>query len=132
MIQTSPRKKFLKDSLAALSRHELLFILLDEIPSIENGVKVEFLDREAIRAKGPILFLERTSSPILPMFIGQDEKNHFKIFVEEPFEIEKKGTDLENMDKNINGLSNIVEHFVKRYPFQWGGWLNRKMVPGDG
>jgi len=126
MIETSPGKRFLRESLAAIGRNELLFILLDEIVAPENGVKVKFLGRDAIRARGPILFLERTSSPILPMFIAQDEKKQFRIFVEEPFEIAKEGSAQENMIRNITGLSTIVECFVKKYPMQWGGWLNKK------
>lgn len=126
MIETSPGKQFLRESLAALKRNELLFIMLDEIVDREKGVKVKFLNREVGRAKGPILFLERTSSPILPMFILQDDQKHLKIFIEQPFEIEKGGSAEENMAKNITGLSKIIESFVIRNPFQWGGWLNRK------
>jgi len=130
MIQTSPGKQFLKESLGALKRNEILFFLLDEMVAEKNGVKVRFLNRDVVRAKGPILFLERTSSPILPMFIVQDEKRHFKIFIEKPFEIIRAGSDDENMVKNIAGLTNVIEHYVKQYPFQWGGWFNKRWALG--
>jgi KDO2-lipid IV(A) lauroyltransferase len=130
MIQTSPGKQFLKESLGALKRNELLFFLLDEVVAKENGIKVKFLNRDVVRAKGPILFMERTSSPILPMFIVQDEQKHFKIFIKGPFEIIKGGSVQENMVKNISGLTNIIEHFVTQYPFQWGGWFNKRWALG--
>lgn len=126
MIQTSPGKQFLKESLAALKRNELLFFLLDEVVAKDNGVKVTFLNREVMRAKGPVLFLERTSSPILPMFILQDEKKHFKIHIGQPFEIQKGSDARDNMAANIAGLTNIIEYFVNQYPFQWGGWFNKR------
>ncbi len=126
MIQTFPGKQFVRESLAALKRNELLFILLDEVVPQEEGVKVRFFNHEVIRATGPVLFFERTSSPVLPMFIAQDERKHFKIFIEQPFEIEKGGNPQENTVKNIAGLTNIIEHFVDQYPFQWGGWFNRR------
>ena len=132
MIQTSPGKQFVKKSLAALKRNELLFILLDEVVPQQNGVKVRFLNREVVRASGPVLFFERTSSPILPMFIVQDERKHFKIFIEQPFKMEKGSNPQENMAKNITGLTNIVEHFVDQYPFQWGGWFNRRWAYSSG
>ena len=113
-------KQFVKKSLEALKRNELLFILLDEIAPQQKGVKVKFLNREVIRAEGPVLFFERTSSPILPMFIAQDERKHFKVFIEQSFEIYKGSSVQKNMVKNIAGLSNIVERFVNRYPLQWG------------
>jgi KDO2-lipid IV(A) lauroyltransferase len=132
MIQTSPGKAFVKKSFAALKRNELLFFLLDEVVAKDNGVKVKFFNREVIRATGPILFFERTSSPILPMFIAQDERKHFKIFIKEPFKIEKGGKPLENMVKNVAGLTSIVEPFVSQYPFQWGGWFNKRWAYGEG
>ena len=130
MIQTSPGKQFVKESLGALKRNELLFILLDEVVAKENGVKVKFLNREVIRARGPVLFFERTSSPVLPMFIVKDERKHFKVFIEQPFEIDKGSIPQENMVNNIAGLTHIVEHFVNQYPFQWGGWFNRRWAMG--
>ena len=126
MIQTFPAKKFFKESLEALKRNELLFFLLDEVVAKENGVKVKFLNRDVIRAKGPVLFFERTSSPIVPMFVVQDERKHFKVFINKPFEIIKGGSDQENMVNNVEGLTKIVEYYVKQYPFQWGGWFNKR------
>jgi len=130
MIQTSPGKKFVRESLAALKRNELLFILLDEVVAKEDGVKVKFLNREVIRARGPVLFFERTSAPVLPMFIVKDEKKHFKVFIEQPFEIDKGNSVAVNMEKNIAGLTRIVERFVDQYPFQWGGWFNKRWAWG--
>jgi lauroyl/myristoyl acyltransferase len=106
--------------------------LLDEVVAIENGVRVKFLNRDVMRAKGPILFLERTSSPIIPMFIVQDEKKHFKIFIDQPFEIIKAANPAESMVKNIAGLTKIVEKYVIQYPFQWGGWFNKRWASGGG
>jgi KDO2-lipid IV(A) lauroyltransferase len=131
MIQTSPGKSFVKKSLEALKRNELLFFLFDEAVPQKDGVKVRFLNREAIRATGPILFFERTSSPILPIFIAQDERKHFKIFIKQPFKIEEGSNPRENMVKNVAGLTGIIEHFVNQYPLQWGGWFNKKWAYGE-
>jgi len=126
MIQTSPGKKFFRESLGALKRNELLFFLLDEVVAPENGVKVKFFNRDVARATGPMLFFERTSSPVLPMFIVKDEKKRFNIFIKGPFEVIKENGPQENMVKNIAGLTNIIEYYVSRYPFQWGGWFNKR------
>lgn len=126
MIETSPKKEFLRGSLKALKRNELLFILLDEVVPQEGGVEVRFFNSNVSRAAGPMLFLERTGSPILPMFIAQEDNNGFRIFIEKPFEIYTGGTKEENTVKNIAGLTNIIEDFVRRYPLQWGGWLNKR------
>ena len=58
------------------------------------------------------------------MFIVQDERKHFKIFIEHPFDFIKGGTAPEDMVKNIAGLTKIVEYYVNQYPLQWGGGFN--------
>ncbi len=126
MVPTSPGKQFLKTTIGALKRNEILFFLLDEVVTSDNGVKVKFFNREVMRAKGPVLFMERTLSPILPMFIVQDKKRHFKVFIDPPFEIIKSGTAHENMVQNIAGLTKVIENYVSRYPYQWGGWFNKR------
>ncbi len=130
MIQTSPKKEFFRESLGALKRNELLFILLDEVVSKEGGVAVKFFNSDVSRAAGPMLFLERTGASILPMFIVQDEKHDFRIFIEKPFKVYTGGTKEENVIINITGLTNIIEGFVRLYPLQWGGWLNKRWAYG--
>jgi Kdo2-lipid IVA lauroyltransferase/acyltransferase len=130
MIPTSPGKQFLKESLGALKRNELLFFLLDEIADQQKAVKVKFLNREVTRATGPFLFFERTFSPILPMFIVQDERKHFRIFIEQPLEIYKGSDKWKNMENIIVGINGVLECFVYGYPQQWGGWFNRRWAEG--
>lgn len=126
MIQTSPRKTFVKESIGALKRNELLFILLDEAVAPENGVKVPFFDCEVTRATGPMLFLERMGSPIVPAFIIKDEENKFRVFVEPVFDVHEGDDKEANTFKNVAGLTKVIESFVRRYPLQWGGWLNKR------
>lgn len=126
MIQTSPRKKFVKYSLDALRRNELLFILFDEGVPKDAGVSVDFLNSKVTRAIGPMLFHKRMGSPILPVFIVQDEKKHFNITVEPPLVIESSLNEDENKVKNISNLTYIIERLVRKHPLQWGGWLNKK------
>lgn len=126
MIQLSPKKKFIKESLTALRKNELLFILFDEVVPKEEGVVVEFFNRKVTRAAGPILFHQRTGSPILPIFIVKDERNNFEIYIEQALMIEKGFSDQKNKEINIAKLTNSIEQFVKEYPMQWGGWFNKR------
>ena len=126
MIQTLPRKDFLRESLGALKRNETLFILLDEVVPADAGVKVKFFNGEVVRAIGPTLFLERTGSPIVPIFVAQDEQGLYKVHIEPPFDIAHTGSAEDNAVMNIAGLTKIIEQYVKRYPLQWGGWLNKR------
>lgn len=125
MIQTVPARNFLKESLGALKRNELLFILLDEVVDQNAGVMVDFLNNKVYRAAGPMLFHQRTGSPILPIFIAKED-NRFRIFIEPPLALEKNLSPQDNDSRNISSLTRVIEFFVKKYPVQWGGWLNKR------
>jgi len=126
MIQTIPKKEFIRKTLACLQRNELLFILLDEVAPEGAGIDVDFLNCRVTRSVGPVLFHERIGSAIVPMFIVKNESGRFNIFIEKELDVEKDLGSEENTIRNISALSRIIESFVKKYPLQWGGWLNKR------
>ena len=128
MIQTTPRKQFLKETLNALKRNEILFILFDETVPKEEGVEVNFFNSQVTRAIGPMLFQERTNAPVLPIFIVKDEHKNFKIIIDEPLKVHEELNEEENIVKNISDLTNVIEKYVNIYPVQWGGWLNKRWI----
>lgn len=128
MIETFPQKTFIKESFAALRRNELLVILLDEVVPGDEGVRVPFFGMSVSRGTGPMLFHERVGSPVISILIAQDEKKHFQVFVEPSLDIVTQFSEPENMRKNIASLTSTLETYIKKYPTQWGGWLNKRWV----
>ena len=127
MIPTYPRTHFLRECLGALKRNELLFILLDEFVEEDSGITVEFFNRQVPRGLGPILFQSRTGSPVLPMFIIKNNEDGFEIFIEPPLDIKNGGAHAPEHDRvKIARLTKTIEEYVRRYPLQWGGWLNKR------
>ncbi len=126
MIQTLPKKKFIKETFSALRRNEILFILSDEVAPKGEGVLVDFFEQKIPRAMGPMLFHNHIGSPIVPIFIAKDEKNKFHIFIEKEVKINEMVSEDENNIKNISEVARIIEGFVRKFPMQWGGWLNKK------
>jgi len=126
MIETFPQKSFIKESFAALRRNELLVILLDEVVPAEEGVLVPFFGTEVTRGMGPMLFYERVGSPSIPILIAQDEKKNFQIFIEPELKVETRFSPAENMKTNVAHLTKTIESYIRRYPSQWGGWLNKR------
>lgn len=126
MIHTVPKQAFFKECLGVLKRNELLFILLDEIVPKDNGVPVQFFNRTVTRAIGPMLFHQRTGSPIVPIFIVRDEEQNFRITVEDELQVATGGNADENTHTNIARLTAVIERHVAKYPLQWGGWLNKR------
>ncbi len=127
MIETYPAKAFLKETLGALKRNELLFILLDEAAKEETGLIVDFLNCQVSRAAGPMLFQQRTGAAVMPIFIVKEGKR-FRIFIEPALDVETKYGRDENDRRNISALTSVIESFVRKYPLQWGGWLNKRWI----
>lgn len=125
MIQTKPRREFLKETYGALNRNEILFIVIDEIPPDGAGVPVTFFGEEVKRATGPLLFYRKFGSPILPMFITQDEQNRFHVHIEEEVKIQE-GPAAETDAENMNTMTAVIEKYIRFYPEQWGGWFNKR------
>ncbi len=126
MIELSPPKEFLRNSVGALRRNELLFIMLDEVVEEGQGVKVNFFDHMVERAAGPSLFHERVGSPILPAFIVKKDDGKFEITIEDVLKIDENLPDELREAKCVSELTKIIEGYVRRYPLQWGGWLNKR------
>ncbi len=125
MIETSPPREFFKRSLTALRNNELLFILYDEPLEAGDGAEVDFLGGKVVRPRGPLMLHERSKAPILPMFIVKDEKSHFQIFIEDVLAVGQSNTERDNY---ISQLTQTIEEYVRKYPLQWGGWLNKRNI----
>jgi len=128
MITTLPQRRFVKESLGALRRNELLFILSDEVVPEGQGVVVNFLNQQVARTTGPMIFHDKTGAPLVPIFIVTDKKRNFKICIEPALKIEKTLTADENIIINISNITNVIETIVKKHPIQWAGWLNKRWI----
>ncbi len=126
MIPTKPRREFLRETYGALQRKELLFIVIDEIPPDNAGVPVTFFGREIKRATGPLLFHRKFRSPILPMFITQDEQNRFHIHIEDEIPVNANGRSPAEESRDMNAINAVIEKYIRFYPEQWGGWFNKR------
>jgi len=121
----SPRKV-----LEVLKNNEILGILPDQdIDSIE-GVFVRFFNKPAYTAIAPVSLAMRMGSPIFPCFIMREGARH-KIVVEDPVSLRFSENKQEDIVKNTQLWSNVVESYIRKYPEQWV-WMHRrwKTKPG--
>ncbi|UCH12654.1 MAG: lysophospholipid acyltransferase family protein [Candidatus Omnitrophota bacterium] len=116
--------------LEVLKNNGLLGIMPDQdIDSIE-GVFVRFFNKPAYTAIAPVSLAMRMGSPMLPCFIMRDGARH-KIVVEDPLNLIISGNKQEDIVKNTQLWSNVVESYIRKYPEQWV-WMHRrwKTKPG--
>ncbi len=125
-IYDLPARQCIQQSIKALRKNELLFILLDQNYGGAGGVFVDFFGHQAATATGPVIFSNRTGSPILPIFILHDQGDRHKIVIEPPVELEKSHDDQQTLVRNVAMLTKIIEQYIRRYPHEWGGWMHRR------
>jgi len=123
-IYSIPARQSVQQSLKALRQNEILCILLDQHFGSGSGVYVDFFGRKAATATGPIVFANRTGSPILPVFTVRDGAD-YKIIIEPPFELQAAEDDQAFLEKNVTGITRIIEGYIRRYPAEWG-WMHRR------
>lgn len=136
-IYALPQRQCIQESIKVLRNNEILFILLDQNYGSEGGIFVDFFGKKAATAAGPVVFSGRTGAPILPMFIVRESSrtpegklklsDKHKVIIDPPIvlrgEAPNKG---ENLNKNVQVLSDIIEKYVRKYPYEWGGWMHKR------
>jgi KDO2-lipid IV(A) lauroyltransferase len=123
-IYSQPRSVCVNNTLEALRNNEVVFIPIDQNFGT-GGVFVDFFGRKAATATGPVVLAQRTKAALLPCFIVRQKDDTHKIIFEEPLNLEKGKDPQETVVINIQRLTNIIEHYIRIYPAEWG-WVHRR------
>jgi KDO2-lipid IV(A) lauroyltransferase len=123
-IYNQPRKLCVENCLRTLRNNELLFIPLDQNFGT-GGVFVDFFGRKAATATGPVVLAKRTNAVILPCFILRQKDDTHKIIFEPPLTLKEGNNNEETIGLNVQGLTNIIESYIRKYPAEWG-WIHRR------
>lgn len=124
-IYANPKQACVTESIKVLRNNEFLFIPLDQNFGSGAGVFVEFFGEKAATATGPVVFALRTGSPIVPMFIVREKDDTHKIIIEPAMTLEKKGSEKEMIEHNVQRITAVIEKYIRKYPQEWG-WMHRR------
>lgn len=124
-IYTKPQDVCIKQSIDALRRNEVLFVQLDQHFGASGAVKVNFFNRQAQTATGPLILALRTDAVILPLFIIRLANGKHKVIIEKPFIIERFDDYNKMLEVNIQKITDIIERYIIKYPAEWG-WIHRR------
>ncbi|MBF0490345.1 MAG: lysophospholipid acyltransferase family protein [Candidatus Omnitrophica bacterium] len=124
-IYTMPRMQCVSQTIRALRNNEIVLIPMDQNNGSKAGVFVNFFGRPSGTASGPAIFAMRTGSPIVPIFTVRTGKDTHEVMVEPFFYLEKKSTDEETVQYNIQKITTIIETYIRKYPEEWG-WMHRR------
>ncbi|MDI6777152.1 MAG: hypothetical protein QMD03_07950 [Syntrophales bacterium] len=124
-IPDNPRHRCVAASLAWLKKGGVLFLQIDQNPSEEAGVPVDFFGQKLPTFRGPVVMAMRTGASILPMFIIRKENNHHQIIIEKPFVLNLTGNNEKDIRDNLEALSRVTEDYIRRHPSFWW-WIHRR------
>jgi len=126
-IYALPHRQCVVHSLKRLHDNQVLFILLDQNYGEDGRVFVDFFGQPAATATGPIVFSYRSGAPILPIFIVRDGPGgKHKIIIDPPVQLESAEDEQSRLIHNTSQLTKIIEEYIRRYPYEWGGWMHRR------
>lgn len=113
------KKNALSESLKLLKRGEMVGFLLDQNVSRNEGVFVDFLGREACTNRGMALIALKSRALVIPAFIVREGPVSHRIIFEKGVEIIRSGDISEDIIRNTQRFTKIIESYIIRYPDQW-------------
>lgn len=125
-IYSLPVRQCVELSLKSLRNNQILFILLDQNYGRAGGVFVDFFGHPAATATGPVILSHRSGAPILPAFIVRDGPCRYRITIDPPVMFEAAPYGQLELVRNTAQLTKIIEGYIRRYPHEWAGWMNRR------
>lgn len=122
-IPALPRKEAARQAIKSLRKNEIVCILADQ--NEMHGVDVDFFNRPAATAAGPVVLAMRTGASIVPMFALREGDDRHTVVVEPEFKLALTGSYASDVRANTERLNRVIEKYVRRYPGQWW-WMHRR------
>lgn len=123
-IYSIPRQACVQEALKALRRNEILFIPVDQNFGT-GGIYVDFFNRKAATATGPVVFAERTGAAIVPCFIIRNPDDTHTIRIEPVLKLDRGADHQEYLHTALQKITGIIEGFIRAYPQEWT-WIHRR------
>lgn len=113
------KKNALSESLRLLKKRELVGFLIDQNTSREEGVFVDFFGKRAATNRGLALIALKSGVPVIPVFIIREGSVYHKVIFEKAVEVTRSGDMSDDITKNTQRFTKIIESYIIKYPDQW-------------
>jgi KDO2-lipid IV(A) lauroyltransferase len=99
-------------------------LLIDQDTNVE-GVFVNFFDRPAHTATGPVVLARKFDAAIIPSFIHLQPDGRYHIEFQAELELISTGDEERDVVSNTQRCSDAIERMVRRHPEQWV-WMHER------
>lgn len=108
----------LKAVIGALRRGELIGVMGDRDIQ-RSGVCVTMAGRQVKLPRGVWELARRTDAMVVPMFTTRARRDHFELFVEEPFRVPCTDDEGDDVRTAAERFARVLEAHLRREPGQW-------------
>ncbi|MBW2363611.1 MAG: lysophospholipid acyltransferase family protein [Deltaproteobacteria bacterium] len=113
-----------REIIRSLKNNSVLALLVDLDTKVE-GVFVNFFNKPAHTATGPVILSQKYSSPIVPVFIRLCDDLTYCVSFEKEIDLVNTGCEKDDLIANTQKLSDIYEKVIRQYPEQWI-WMHER------
>ena len=113
------KKNALSESLRLLKKRQLVGFLIDQNTSREEGVFVDFFGKKAATNRGLALIALKSRAPVVPVFIIREGQVNHRVVFEKGVEVTRSGDISEDITKNTQRFTKIIESYIIKHPDQW-------------
>lgn len=108
-----------KQILRALSKNEMIAILMDQNVLRSQAVFVDFFGKKAATTPGPAIFHLRTGAPLIPVFCYPVKRSEYLIKISQPLNFAPGDSMEEDILKITQVCTGIIEEQIKEEPRFW-------------
>lgn len=119
-----PRGKSSKEIIRSLKLGHVLALLIDQDTKVK-GVFVNFFDRPAHTATGPVILSQKFGAPVVPVFIRLRKDLTYHVYCGEELSLENTGDEKRDLIVNTQKCSDVYERMIRRFPDQWV-WMHER------
>ncbi len=120
-----PKQKAMGRLLRLLKNGEIIGILLDQNMAWQEGVFVNFFGELACTNFGMTSLALKTGAPVVPTFNIRQEDGSYRIIFEPEVPLIQTGDKDQDIQKNTELFTRIIERYVRNYPDHWL-WLHQR------
>ena len=123
--QSIPKQKAMGRILRLLKNKEIIGILLDQNMAWQEGVFVNFFGELACTNTGMTALALKTGAPVVPTFNIRQEDGSYRVVFEPEVPLIQTGDKDQDVQKNTELFTGIIERYVRNYPNQWL-WVHQR------
>jgi KDO2-lipid IV(A) lauroyltransferase len=120
-----PKRGVSRQVIDHLRRGEIVAIFVDQRERKKSQVLVDFFGKKASTTPSPVVFSLRTGAPMIPIFTIRERNSHHHVIIGEPIVPETTGDMAQDLQRNTEAYTRVLESMVRKYPDQYF-WLHHR------